>query len=58
MLILNAPYQDNEDFIISPLGLGTPVNFLPLQIDTTTYKTWVASVLNKESPSTFSYDKK
>ena len=58
MLILNSPYQDNEDFIISPLGLGTPVNFLPLQIDTTTYKTWVASVLNKESPSTFSYDKK
>ncbi len=58
MLILNSPYQDNEDFIISPLGLGTPVNFLPLQIDTTTYKTWVASVLNKESPSTFTYDKK
>ena len=58
ILVLTAPYQDNEDFIITPLGLGTPVNFVPLQIDTTTYKTWVASVLNEESPETFSYDKK
>ena len=58
ILVLTAPYQDNEDYIITPLGLGTPVNFIPLQIDTTTYKTWVASALNEEGPSTFSYDKK
>ena len=56
MLVLTAPYQDNEDFIISPLGLGTPVNFVPLQIDTTSYKTWVASASNKDN-SAFSYDK-
>ena len=58
ILVLTAPYQDNEDFIITPLGLGTPSNFVPLQVDTTTYKSWVASASNKENPSTFSYDKK
>ena len=56
ILVLTAPYQDNEDFIISPLGLGTPVNFVPLQIDTTSYKTWVASASNKDN-SAFSYNK-
>ena len=58
ILVLTAPYQDNEDYIITPLGLGTPVNFVPLQIDTTTYKTWVVSALNEEGPETFCYDKK
>ena len=57
-LILTAPYQDNEDFMVTPLGLGTPVNFVPLQVDTTSYKSWVASATIKENPSTFSYDKK
>ena len=55
-LILTAPYQDNEDFIISPMGLGTPVNFVPLQVDTTSYKTWVSSVKNKQNPSVFNYN--
>ena len=58
ILVLTAPYQDNEDFIITPLGLGTPVNFVPLQVDTTSYKTWVSSASNEENESTFSYDKK
>ena len=58
ILVLTAPYQDNEDYMITPLGLGTPVNFVPLQIDTTSYKSWVASSSNEESSSAFSYDKK
>lgn len=57
-LILTAPYQDNEDYIIAPLGLGTPVNFAPLQIDTTSYKSWVSSVKNKQNPSVFNYNVK
>ena len=56
VLKLIVPYQDNEDFIVSPLGLGTPVNFAPLQVDTTSYKTWVTSVLNEDNPSSFSYN--
>ena len=34
VLTLKVPYKDNEDYILSPLGLGTPVNFMPLQIET------------------------
>ena len=41
---MEIPYQYNEDYIISPLGLGTTA---PVQIDTTTFKTWLASA-NKE----------
>ena len=41
---MEIPYQDNEDYIISPLGLGATA---PVQIDTTTFKTWLASA-NKE----------
>ena len=55
-LVLTAPYQDNEDYIIAPFGLGTPVNFAPLQIDTTTYKIWVSSVKNKQNPTVFNYN--
>ena len=55
-LTLVAPYQDNEDFILAPLGLGTPVNFAPVQVETTSYKSWVSSVLNKKNPSIFSYN--
>ena len=51
-----APYQDNEDFILAPLGLGTPVNFAPVQVETTTYKSWVSSILNKKNPSIFAYN--
>ena len=58
ILVIKAPYQDNEDYIISPLGLGTPVNFVPLQIDTTSYKSWVSSASNKDKSNSFSYDKK
>ena len=57
-LIFNAPYQDNEDYILFPMGFGTPVNFVPLQIETTSYKTWVSSVLNEENPSIFNYNLK
>ena len=57
-LILTAPYQDNEDYIIAPLGLGTPINFAPLQIDTTSYKSWVSSVKNEQNPSVFNYNVK
>ena len=35
VLTLTVPYQDNEDYIICPMGFGTPVNFVPLQIETT-----------------------
>ena len=57
-VILQAPYQDNEDYIITPIGFGTPVNFIPLQVETTSYKSWIfSSVLNKKSSSAFSYDK-
>ena len=53
--ILYLPYQEQEDYIISPLGFGTPPNFIPLQVDTTTYKTWVIS--NEiEKNSAFSYN--
>ena len=38
------------------MGLGTPVNFVPLQVDTTSYKTWVSSVKNKQNPSVFNYN--
>jgi hypothetical protein len=56
ILTLIIPYQDNEDFMIAPLGLGTPVNFVPVQVETTTYKSWVTSILNKKNPSIFAYD--
>ena len=57
--ILEAPYQDNEDYIITPVGFGTPVNFVPLQIETTSYKSWIiSSTLNQKSSLVFSYDKK
>ena len=55
-LTLVVPYQDNEDFILAPLGIGTPVNFAPVQIETTSYKSWVSSILNKKNPSIFSYN--
>ena len=55
-LTLIVPYQDNEDFMLSPLGLGTPVKFAPVQVETTSYKTWVSSVLNKKNPSIFAYN--
>ena len=57
-LILNLPYQDNDDYLIAPLGLGTPVNFVPVQVETTSYKSWVSSILNEANPSTFSYNMK
>ena len=56
--IIEAPYQDNEDYIITPVGFGTPVNFVPLQIETTSYKSWIiSSTLNQKSSLVFSYDK-
>ena len=58
VLKLTVPYQDNEDYTIAPLGFGTPVNFVPLQVETTSYKTWVTSVLNENNPSIFSYNLK
>ena len=56
--LIEAPYQDNEDYIITPVGFGTPVNFVPLQIETTSYKSWIiSSSLNQKSSLVFSYDK-
>ena len=55
-LTLILPYQDNEDFILSPLGLGTPANFAPLQAETTSYKSWVSSISNKNNPTIFAYN--
>ena len=57
-LILSVPYQDNEDYILAPLGVGNPINFVPLQVETTSYKTWILSVLNEDNPSVFSYNLK
>ena len=57
-LVLKIPYQDNEDYILCPMGFGTPVNFIPLQLETTSYKTWVSSVLNENNPSIFNYNLK
>ena len=57
-LTLVVPYQDNEDFMLAPLGLGTPTNFVPVQVETTTYKSWVTSVLNTQNPSIFAYNAK
>ena len=58
--ILEAPYQDNEDYIITPVGFGKPVNFIPLQIETTSYKSWVLSSSNNKGKKklALSYDKK
>lgn len=53
---LPLPYQDNEDFLIAPIGIGEPINFIPTQIDTTSYKTWVASTKFKRNPSLFKYN--
>jgi len=58
VLTLIVPYQDNEDYIVSPMGFGTPVNFVPLQVETTSYKTWIISLLNEANPSVFSYNLK
>ena len=56
--VIQAPYQENEDYIITPVGFGTPVNFIPLQIETTSYKSWVlSSTLHKKNSQAFSYDK-
>ena len=58
-IIIEAPFQDNEDYIITPVGFGTPVNFIPLQIETTSYKSWiVSSSLDSKNTLAFSYDKK
>ena len=55
---IEAPYQENEDYIITPVGFGSPINFIPLQIETTSYKSWViSSTLNEKSSSLFSYNK-
>ena len=51
---IEAPYQENEDYIITPVGFGSPINFIPLQIETTSYKSWViSSTLNEKSSSFF-----
>ena len=55
---LETPYQYNEDFILAPLGLGTPVNIAPVQVETNSYKSWVTSILNKNNPSFWSYNLK
>ena len=55
-LIITVPYFDNEDYLISPIGLGTPINFFPVQVDTTTYKSWVPSSECEEIKSIFSYN--
>ena len=59
-IIIEAPYQDNEDYIVTPIGLGNPVNFIPLQIETTSYKSWVLSSENNKGKKrlAFSYNKK
>ena len=57
-LTLEAPYQYNDDFILAPLGLGTPVNIVPVQVETNSYKSWVSSILNEKNPSFFSYNLK
>ncbi len=57
-LTLEAPYQYNNDFILAPLGLGTPVNIVPVQVETNSYKSWVSSILNEKNPSFFSYNLK
>lgn len=57
-LTLEAPYQYNDDFILAPLGLDTPVNLVPIQIETNSYKSWVSSILNEKNPSFFSYNLK
>ena len=57
-LTLTVPYQDNEDYILALMGFGTPANFVPLQIETTSYKTWVSSVLNEDNPSIYNYNLK
>ena len=54
---IKAPYQDNEDFIIAPMGIVTPDNVFPLQIDTTSYKSWVSSSSKKDGSFLFGYDK-
>ena len=53
-LTLKAPYQNNEDFVISAIAFGQKDNLLPLQIETTSYKTWVPS--SKDNKKYF-YDK-
>ena len=55
-LTLVLPYQDNEDFVLAPLGLGTPVNFAPVQAETTSYKSWITSKSNTNNPSIFAYN--
>ena len=57
-LTLKVPYQTDEDYIIFPMGFGTPINFVPLQIETTSYKTWILSILNENHPSIYSYNLK
>ena len=58
--VINAPYQDNEDYLILETGFGKPVNFIPLQIETTSYKSWVLSSLNNKGKrkSYLGYNKK
>lgn len=55
-LILIIPYEDNEDYTICAMGFGTPANFIPLQVETTSYKTWILSILNEDYPSIYSYN--
>ena len=44
ILTIPLPYENNEDFLITALGIGTPRTYFPVQVDTTTSATWIPSL--------------
>jgi hypothetical protein len=51
---VTVEYEDNEDYFIIDLSLGTPAQTFSVQIDTTTSVTWVPSVEAKDIENTTS----
>ena len=56
ILILNIQYEEKEKYYITALGIGTPINYFPVQIDSVTTKTWVPSLDCENCNSLFKYN--
>ena len=50
------PYENNEDFLVTALGIGTPRTYFPVQVDTSTSTTWVPSTKCSNCKSYLKYN--
>lgn len=50
------PYENNEDFLVTALGIGTPRTYFPVQVDTSTSTTWIPSTKCSNCKSYLKYN--